>query len=112
MISPHTPPGTHVVVVWATDVMQEALYKLVHRQYWPIFYALYPGGFTPPFKVGDRYTVKSIRPCAEAKQGYVVTLAEMDGAWGLPHFDVAVLPKALTDLLVGKDVPADTMELV
>jgi len=106
MISPHTPPGTWVVVVMVVDTLEKAR-RVLHPRLWSRVSIINVN--TACSTIGARFRVASIDPTDLTACGFCV---RMEG-WGptersfLECFDVATLPDSLTSLLVGKPVKED-----
>lgn len=96
MISPHTPPGTPLIVSWLPSTPEEDL-SLIAPQYRQQV-AVDPGECS--LRLGQRVTLVHIKPMWLFKTGFAATIAEApDGVWALECFDIATLPASITDLL-------------
>lgn len=105
MISPHTPPGTWVVLVDKITTLERAR-QVIRRDYWHII-----GGPKEPngSPLGTRYQVDHFTPVDFAVCGFMVSMIgykPMHYSF-LESFDIATLPDSLTSLLVGKPVKED-----
>lgn len=105
MISPHTPPGTPLVVVWCPTDASEC-YSVVVPSRRADMAERYGNSPTikQAFAVGDRFVLVEIRPHDWSLCGFVCRVSGLDGLYSLKHFDVAALPSCLTDLLASKPV--------
>ena len=101
-LSPHTPPGTHIVVTWVERNAKEVL-DLIHPSHREFAREHYHKWYSPNgIKLGNKFTLHSIVPCDLMADGFHCHLNEIGGCYSLKHFDVAQLPKSITDLLVSK----------
>lgn len=101
MISPHTPPGTGLVVVWVPTTMEEV---------WTVTAPEWRrnGKFLdlPFLVVGQRCTLAEIITTCITIDGFAARVHENSTSyWALKCFDIAQLPKSITDLLIDTDVP-------
>lgn len=89
MISPHTPPGTLLVVVGWNDKPED------------------PNADVPDLKNGSVVTLAEIRVGFGYSYGYSVSLAEFQGIWSYRPdlFEIAVLPKAITEIFTKAPSP-------
>lgn len=96
MISPLTKPGTRIVCIDDEDVDK---------------YANRPRDACglDGIRRGLAYTVREIRPDGIARCGFIVVLHELrrprDWGYALERFELAALPKAITDCLEVVDLP-------
>lgn len=105
MISPHTPPGTALVVVFVCTTDAE-FFALVKPDYYVGLASLLVNGAMPsPFTLGQRVTLDKIEPSQCSVDGFAARIVGFPGAYPLKTFTVASLPSVLTDLLVDTDVP-------
>jgi hypothetical protein len=110
-LSPHTPPGTHIVVTWVAETLDEYCYEVILPSYRATFYNICHtlGYRKPTLRLGQRFVLAEIVPCDGTKTGFMCTLVGGDvRGHALEHFDVAVLPKAITDLLTAPPGDIDT----
>ena len=93
MISPMTPAGTRIVCIeYPVNKVWAATGKPCHLP-------------TPPIKVGGVYTVFNIERASAAQVKFAVELVEFRGdLFGLDLFELAALPKAITDCLETVDL--------
>jgi hypothetical protein len=104
MISPHTPPGTPLIVVKLFSA-EEAAFLLRPQFRWMVF-----GQRPSPFHLGQRVTLARIAPHFMVLRGFAAQIAGDEKAWwALETFDVATLPSCITDCLVGKPVDDEVL---
>ncbi len=94
MISPMTPAGTRVVCI------KEVTRSIIGEYKVP--------AVSSPIHLGDTYTVAEIGACdALQPTGFELLLQEFDRQYwfGLHLFELAALPKSITDCLETVDLP-------
>lgn len=90
MISPHTPPGTLLVVVNWYDCEEDAEADI------------------PDLKIGDIVTLACVKRTSAAFYGFNVSLAECSSenyGYCIGLFEIAVLPKAITEIFTKAPSP-------
>jgi hypothetical protein len=104
-LSPHTPPGTHVVVTWQSSNLEDYVYKIVKPKYRNKFFSWFETCYEDnALEIGEKHVLFKIFPVYFTLSGYGCSLVGREGSYALEHFDVASLPKSITDLLVSKPV--------
>lgn len=108
MISPHTPPGTGLVVVWTTDETEElvTVIKFSLREIARLVLGS-QDKLLNPIRIGQRVVLDEIIPVSIFIDEFGATLVGREGLYPLKCFDIAVLPSALTDALTSTPVPED-----
>lgn len=105
MISPHTPPGTKLVVICVDKV--QILKTMVLPQYHELVLQHWTKLRPNPFYLGQLVVLDQINENFLAVGGFTATIVGVEGNFGLGCFRVAELPKCLTDILAGVPVLED-----
>lgn len=107
MISPHTAPGTPLVVVRVTQDEDGAAevcapaWRQIARKMWR------EGRLRGDFVLRQRVVLAQIVEEQAALQGYAAEIEGYSGRYCLEAFDIATLPRSITSLLETTPVKED-----
>lgn len=96
MLSPHTPPGTHVECINADECDPNHLKPKYRDNYRECLKQ------SADYRLGDRLVVSSIQQEELAVDDFSVSFVGSDGRYPLTCFRVLNLPTLLTELLVSE----------
>ncbi len=108
MISPHTPPGTALVVVWVINNAKDFLAMVNPAFHGLLRNALARGAKSCPLVVGQLVVLDSIENNFISVDGFSAKIVGVEGSYSLRCFKVAELPRSITSLLATK--PVDHLE--